>query len=248
MLYIVFMIGVILAAGMAKRLRPLTDECPKCLLKVGQRTLLQRTVDAVVEAGINELVVVTGYRNSMIEDFLKTNYPSLTIHFIDNPDYAHNNNIFSLWLTRPYTEGKDFLLLDSDILFDPAIIPAVIEKNGSVLALNRHELGEEEIKVIVDDEECVKEISKVCSIQEAIGESVGIEKITADYSKSLFLELQNMIVVEGLIDVFYEKAFERLIPQGHTFKIVDTTDFFSIELDTVEDFENAKKLIPANLY
>jgi choline kinase len=242
------MIGVILAAGMAKRLRPLTDECPKCLLKVGQRTLLQRTVDAVVEAGINELVVVTGYRNSMIEDFLKTNYPSLTIHFIDNPDYAHNNNIFSLWLTRPYTEGKDFLLLDSDILFDPAIIPAVIEKNGSVLALNRHELGEEEIKVIVDDEECVKEISKVCSIQEAIGESVGIEKITADYSKSLFLELQNMIVVEGLIDVFYEKAFERLIPQGHTFKIVDTTDFFSIELDTVEDFENAKKLIPANLY
>ena len=248
MLYIVFMIGVILAAGMAKRLRPLTDECPKCLLKVGQRTLLQRTVDAVVEAGINELVVVTGYRNSMIEDFLKTNYPSLTIHFIDNPDYAHNNNIFSLWLTRPYTEGKDFLLLDSDILFDPAIIPAVIEKNGSVLALNRHELGEEEIKVIVDDEGCVNEISKVCSIQEAIGESVGIEKITADYSKSLFLELQNMIVVEGLIDVFYEKAFERLIPQGHTFKIVDTTDFFSIELDTVEDFENAKKLIPANLY
>ena len=117
-----------------------------------------------------------------------------------------------------------------------------------MLALNRHELGEEEIKVIVDDEECVKEISKVCSIQEAIGESVGIEKITADYSKSLFLELQNMIVVEGLIDVFYEKAFERLIPQGHTFKIVDTTDFFSIELDTVEDFENAKKLIPANLY
>lgn len=242
------MIGVILAAGMAKRLRPLTDECPKCLLKVGQRTLLQRTVDAVVEAGINELVVVTGYRNNMIIDFLRTNYPSLIVHFIDNPDYAHNNNIFSLWLTRPYTEGKDFLLLDSDILFDSAIIPAVIVKNGSVLALSRHELGEEEIKVIVDGEGYVKEISKVCSIQDAIGESVGIEKITADYSKSLFQELKHMIVDEGLIDVFYEKAFERLIPQGHTFKIVDTTDYFSIELDTVEDFENAKKLIPANLY
>ena len=110
------MIGVILAAGMAKRLRPLTDERPKCLLKVGQRTLLQRTVDAVINSGIDELVVVTGYKNNMIVDFLKTNYPSLTIHFIDNPDYAHNNNIFSLWLTRPYTEGKDFLLLDSDIL------------------------------------------------------------------------------------------------------------------------------------
>jgi len=242
------MIGVILAAGMAKRLRPLTDERPKCLLTVGQRTLLQRTVDAIVAAGITELVVVTGYRRQMIEDFLTTHYPSLTIHFIDNPDYAHNNNIFSLWLTRPYTEGNDFLLLDSDILFDPAVLPAVLKEEGSVLALNRHELGEEEIKVIVDAENRVLEISKVCSIEKAIGESVGIEKMTADYSVALFKELEQMIEAEGLIDVFYEKAFERLIPQGHTFRIVDTTDFFSIELDTVEDFENAKKLIPANLY
>lgn len=242
------MIGVILAAGMAKRLRPLTDERPKCLLKVGQRTLLQRTVDAIVAAGVDELVIVTGYRKNMIVDFLKTNYPTLIIHFIDNPDFAHNNNIFSLWLTRPYTEGKDFLLLDSDILFDPTIIPAIIRQEGSVLALNRHELGEEEIKVIVNSEGYVKEISKVCSIQEAIGESVGIEKMTADYSKALFRELQHMIVDEGLVNVFYEKAFERLILQGHTFKIIDTTNYFSIELDTVEDFENAKKLMPANLY
>jgi choline kinase len=245
---VVIMIGVILAAGMAKRLRPLTDERPKCLLKVGQRTLLQRTVDAVINSGIDELVVVTGYKNNMIVDFLKTNYPSLTIHFIDNPDYAHNNNIFSLWLTRPYTEGKDFLLLDSDILFDPTVVSTIVREEGTVLALNRHELGEEEIKVIVDNKGFVKEISKVCAINDALGESVGIEKMTADYSNALFQELQRMIVEEGLIDVFYEKAFERLIPQGFTFRIVDTTDYFSIELDTIEDFEKAKKLIPANLY
>ena len=242
------MIGVILAAGMAKRLRPLTDERPKCLLTVGQRTLLQRTVDGILTAGITELVVVTGYRSQMIRDFLTEHYPTLTIHFIDNPDYAHNNNIFSLWLTRPYTEGRDFLLLDSDILFDPKIIPAVLNTEGSALALNRHELGEEEIKVIVDSDNRVVEISKVCSIQQAIGESVGIEKMTEEYSTALFRELEQMIEGEGLIDIFYERAFERLIPQGHTFQIVDTTNFFSIELDTVEDFENAKKLIPADLY
>lgn len=242
------MIGVILAAGMAKRLRPLTDERPKCLLTVGERTLLQRTVDAQIAAGITEWVVVTGYRANMIRDFLTQHYPQLTIHFIDNPDYAHNNNIFSLWLTRPYTDGKNFLLMDSDILFDPQILPEVLKQPGSVLALNRHELGEEEIKVILDTEGRVVEISKVCSIEQAIGESVGIEKMTADYSTALFKELEQMIEGEGLIDIFYERAFERLIPQGHTFRIVDTTDFFSIELDTVEDFENAQKLIPAELY
>lgn len=242
------MIGVILAAGMAKRLRPLTDERPKCLLKVGERTLLQRTVDAMLAAGISELVVVTGYRANMIRDFLTETYPSLNIHFIDNPDYAHNNNIFSLWLTRPYVDGNDFLLMDSDILCDPAILPEVISAEGSALALNRHELGEEEMKIVADAHGRIIEISKTCSPSEAAGESVGIEKITADYSTALFRELEKMIVDEGLIDIFYERAFERLIPQGHTFRIVDTTSFFSIELDTPEDFENAQRLIPAELF
>jgi len=242
------MIGVILAAGMAKRLRPLTDACPKCLLKIGERTLLQRTVDAMIAAGIQELVVVTGYRAEMIRDFLTKQYPSLNIHFIHNGDYEHNNNIFSLWMTRPYTEGKDFLLSDSDILFDPALIRAVLATEGNALALNRHECGEEEIKVIVDDDNRIMELSKTCSIEKAIGESVGFEKMTASYSTALFKELEQMIEHEGLIDVFYERAFERLIPQGHTFRIVDTTRYFSIELDTPEDFENAKQLIPAELY
>ena len=236
-----------MAAGMAKRLRPLTDACPKCLLKIGERTLLQRTVDAMIAAGINELVVVTGYRAEMIRDFLTKQYPSLNIHFIHNGDYEHNNNIFSLWMTRPYTDGKDFLLSDSDILFDPALIRAVLAAEGNALALNRHECGEEEIKVIVDADNRIMELSKTCSIEQAIGESVGFEKMTANYSTALFKELEQMIEHEGLIDVFYERAFERLIPQGHTFRIVDTTQFFSIELDTPEDFENASQLIPAAL-
>lgn len=242
------MIGVILAAGMAKRLRPLTDTRPKCLLQVGERTLLQRTVDALLQAGISELVVVTGYRGNMLRDFLQQHYPQMTIHFIDNVDYEHNNNIFSLWLTRPYTDGRDFLLMDSDILFDPAIVRRMLAEGGTALALNRHELGEEEIKVIVNADNKVVELSKTCSISDAIGESVGIEKIAADYSVALFRELEQMIDHEGLIDIFYERAFERLIPQGHLFKVVDTTDMFSIELDTVDDFNRAKELIPATLY
>jgi choline kinase len=202
----------------------------------------------MIAAGIQELVVVTGYRAEMIRDFLTKQYPSLNIHFIHNGDYEHNNNIFSLWMTRPYTDGKEFLLSDSDILFDPQLIRAVLAEEGNALALNRHECGEEEIKVIVDSENRIMELSKTCSIEQAIGESVGFEKMTASYSTALFKELEQMIEREGLIDIFYERAFERLIPQGHTFRIVDTTRYFSIELDTPEDFENAKQLIPAELY
>ncbi len=241
------MIGVILAAGMAKRLRPLTDTKPKCLLEVGGRTLLERTVCAMQQAGINQFVVVTGYLSELIRGFLQEHFPGLNITFIHNADYEHNNNIFSLWLSMQVVRGKEFLLMDSDILCDPAAVVRIAQEPESALALNRHECGEEEIKVIVDSNGRITEISKVCSIQEAIGESVGIEKMTADYSEAIYHELVQMIEKEELIDVFYERAFERLIPQGHTFKVVDTTSYFSYELDTPEDFERAQQLMPKEL-
>lgn len=124
----------------------------------------------------------------------------------------------------------------------------MLRVDGSALALNRHELGDEEMKVVADGDGRIVEISKTCRPEDAAGESVGIEHMTADYSTALFRELQQMIEHEGLIDIFYERAFERLIPQGHTFRIVDTTNLFSIELDTPEDFDNAQHLIPAELY
>jgi choline kinase len=103
------------------------------------------------------------------------------------------------------------------------------------------------MKVVVDAENRITEISKTCRPEDAIGESVGIEKITADYSGALARELDQMILQEGLIDIFYERAFERLIPQGHTFKVVDTTHYFSYELDTPEDFQRAQELMPKEL-
>ena len=242
------MIGVILAAGMAKRLRPLTDTKPKCLLKVGDRTLLERTIDAMVATGITELVVVTGYRGEMIREWINTHRQTLKWTFIDNADYEHNNNIYSLWLAGQVVRGQEFLLMDSDILCDPQAVAEVARQQEPALALNRHELGEEEMKIVVDQDNRITEISKTCRVEDAVGESVGIEKMTAAYSEALYRELDQMIEKEGLIDIFYERAFERLIPQGHTFKVVDTTRFFSYELDTPEDFERATALLPEELY
>ena len=241
------MIGVILAAGMAKRLRPLTDNKPKCLLKVGERTLLERTVDAMQQAGVTEFVVVTGYCADQIRDYLTIHYPLSTIHFLHNADYEHNNNIYSLWLSMQAVRGKEFLLMDSDILCDPAAVAAIASEPESALAVNRHELGEEEMKVVVDADCRITEISKTCNPADAMGESVGIEHIMPAYSEALAAELDQMIECEGLIDIFYERAFERLIPQGHTFRVVDTTNFFSYELDTPEDFQRAQELMPREL-
>lgn len=249
------MIGVILAAGMAKRLRPLTDTKPKCLLEVGGKTLLERTVRAMQQAGITEFVVVTGYRADQIRDFLtawsassaQQGGASTHFTFLHNADYEHNNNIYSLWMAGEVVRGRDFLLMDSDILCDPAAVVRIAQQTEPSLALNRHECGEEEIKVIVDADNRITEINKTCNPALAIGESVGIEKMTETYSTALYKELDKMIQDEGLVDVFYERCFERLIPQGHTFRVVDTTSYFSYELDTPEDFQKAQELMPKEL-
>lgn len=239
------MIAVILAAGMARRLRPLTDHCPKCLLEVGGRTLLGRTVDAIHAAGISRIVIVTGYRADMIRSYIAGHYPGGDFSFIDNPDYDTTNNIYSLWLARQHADGREFLLLDSDILLDPRLVERVAATSVTSLAVNAHELGDEEMKVITDASGHVVEISKTCSTARAMGESVGVEHIMPQYSTELYRELEAMTQGEGLCDVFYELAFERLIPRGLTFLAIDTTDLMSMELDTPDDFRAANDMAAA---
>lgn len=242
--------AIILAAGMASRLRPLTLTTPKSLLKVGERSLLQRSMDALIANGVKEFCIVTGYLHEMIEDFVKEQYAdSIQVTFIYNKVYETTNNIYSLWLARSFAEGQEVLLLDSDLLYDPQIVTRVLATDApNVLTLIRHELGEEEMKVVTDTQGSIKEISKTCNPADAAGESLGIEKMGKDYTLALYKELEPMMNEEHLENVFYERAFERLIPQGHTYQVLDVTELFSCELDTIEDFENAKAKIPASLF
>lgn len=242
--------AIILAAGTASRLRPLTSNTPKCLLKVGERTLLGRSMDALIAAGIHEFVIVTGYLHEQIETFVRQTYgESIRVCFIHNKDFETTNNIYSLWLARPEADGEEVLLLDSDLLYDGEIVKRILqESHDNVLTLIRHELGEEEMKVVMDSDGSITEISKTCSPALAAGESLGIERMGKAYTTALYKELDVMMNREHLENKFYELAFQRLIADGQTFSVLDVTDLFSCELDTVEDFENAKERIPAHLF
>ncbi len=241
--------AIILAAGMASRLRPLTLHTPKCLLKVGERALLQRSMDALIQYGIRDFVIVTGYLDGMIRHFVRQTYgDTITVRFVHNADYETTNNIYSLWLARSEAEGQGVLLLDSDLLYDGRIVERVIaNEHDNVLTLIKHELGEEEMKVVMDSEGSITEISKTCSPALAAGESLGIERMGKAYTTALYQELEGMMNVEHLENTFYELAFFRLIAKGYTFSVLDVTDLFSCELDTVEDFETAVQRIPAEL-
>ena len=236
--------AVILAAGIASRLRPLTDDTPKCLLKVGEKTILELTIDNIIVNDINEVIIVTGYLEEKIKNFVSNKYPGLNITYIYNEVYDATNNIYSLWLTKESLLGDEMLLMDSDIIFDKEIITKLLASEyESCLALKRHDVQDEEIKVRVGENGRVLEIGKEVKLEDAIGESIGIEKFGVETLQQLFSIIERKIVVEKNVNQFYEAAFQELADKGANIYTVDTTDYICMEIDTASDLESARLML-----
>jgi len=236
--------AIILAAGLAKRLRPLTDTTPKCLLDVCGKNLLHRTMENVIKNGINDFIFVTGYRENMIKEYLNNNFASVNIKFLTNADYSNNNNSYSLWMTKDYVIDG-FILLDSDILFDSRIIKKLLDdQNENAAAVNTAaKLDEEQIKVTVDDNNRILRMAKDVPIHDAIGESIGIEKFSKSFGDEIFKILDRKVLKENNVNEFYEKTFEEIIVRNdprNSIYSVDVSEYECVEIDTVEDYHKAQ--------
>lgn len=237
--------AVILAAGVASRLKPLTDNTPKCLLKVGDKSILERTIDNLIKNKISDVVVVTGFLKTMIEEFLTQNYPNLNFTFIYNEKYDSTNNIYSLWLAKSEILGYEMLLMDSDIVFDSRIIGQLLSSNydDCLVLRSTEELSEEEIKCLLNKDGSIKEISKTINPKEAVGESIGIEKFSKELVLRLFTILDRKILDEKEVNIFYEAAFQNAIDSGAKIFPVDVEEYKCMEIDTAEDFDTAASLV-----
>jgi choline kinase len=233
--------ALILAAGVASRLRPLTNGTPKCLLDIGGKRILERMMNNLSGVGITSFVLVTGYLDHMIRDFVTERHPGLDVMFIHNPIYDTTNNIFSLWLARDAMLGHEMLLLDSDILFAPDIAAALLAApHDNCLALKRADVGDEEMKVRLDNDQRVLEISKDVPLRDAAGESIGIERFSPTWVEAMYVLLDRIINIEGRSGIFYEAAFEKMIEDGQLLYAVDVSPWPCMELDTVEDVMHAR--------
>lgn len=218
----------------------MTDNTPKCLLKVGDKTILQMTIDNILKNGISEFVMVTGFRENMIKEFIANNYPGLNIKYLTNPGYENNNNSYSLWMTKDLI-NKECILLDSDILFDYRIVSKLQgSKHQNCLAVNcNHKLGDEEIKVIVDSTNKILHIGKEVETAKSLGESIGIEKFNYSFFNALGEVLERKIVKESNVSEFYEVSFQELIDRGNSLYAVDVSEYRSMEIDTPDDLHRA---------
>lgn len=127
--------GLILAAGMGKRLKDLTQNNTKCMVKVNGVTLIERMLRQLDALELSRVVIVVGYEGQKLIDYIKTLNIKTHIVFVDNPIYDKTNNIYSLALAKDYMLEDNTLLLESDLIFEDGVLKALLDDPRETLAL-----------------------------------------------------------------------------------------------------------------
>lgn len=233
--------AVVLAAGTGSRLRPLTEARPKCLLEIGGRSLLDRLLDQLAEAGVDRVVLVTGHLAAQLASYAaQREHPQVLC--APNPRYDTTNNAVSLLCARPFLRpGEGFILCDGDVLLGRnALLDLVAAPDPCALLVEpKSALSWEEMKAIVDDSLRVLTLSKELEPSRCVGESIGIQKVGGDPLPALWETLVQM-AQGGREGAYYEEAFQRLIDSGATFRAVLIEPGGFTEIDDLADLEDAR--------
>ena len=127
--------AIILAAGMGKRLKKLTQDNTKCMVKVDGKTLIERMLSQIEKHNVNRIIIVVGYKREKLKSYISSLSVQTPIVYIDNNIYERTNNIYSLSLARKWLCLDDTLLFESDIIFEDSVLDALVNDSRDTLAL-----------------------------------------------------------------------------------------------------------------
>ncbi|MFW5966279.1 MAG: NTP transferase domain-containing protein [Persicimonas sp.] len=242
--------AILLVAGLGSRLRPLTDDLPKCLIEVGGEPLLVKLLRQLGARGVEHAVLATGYREAQIRDCVadRDDLPQTTMR--PNPAFAETNNAESLRLALPAVGSKPILLCDGDVLLRPGewLDELLAETDRNVLAMITPEsMGQEEMKIALADDgrrledRTVAALSKDLDPTRCAGESMGIQALSGTFVGPLSERLEAMSDEERA-SAYYEDIFADLMGPDHPFYARRVPTDAWTEIDTVEDLERARRL------
>ncbi len=184
--------AVILAAGMGRRLGELTGDNTKCMLEVNGVRLIDRALECLAEHNLSRIVLVVGYKRENVKAYVGNSYKGVEIVYVDNPIYDKTNNIYSLYLAKDYLVAEDTLLLESDLIYEPAVVRRLVENDYPNLALvDKYESWMDGTVVVLNDECKIKNfISKrdfKYSYIDSYYKTVNIYKFSKEFSATHYV-------------------------------------------------------------
>jgi choline kinase len=236
--------AIILTAGVGSRIRPLTDNSPKCLLDVAGQPILKRMIDNLKAAGLTQFVVITGYMANTVKKYIADNYPGLDVTYIYNDRYEETNTGYSLFLTRDAVGGDSFVKLDGDVVFEAAVIDKLIkDTHENCLTIDKNiQLDKEEVKAQIGEGGEILKVGKTLDARMAHGESIGIEKVGKETGKVFYEILERDVVEKQKWQEYYDDSYTTLVAEGHPFYAVDISGLKWVEIDTHEDYDRANEM------
>jgi choline kinase len=237
--------GVVLAAGPGRRLQTLTEALPKTLLPLtDERTILDFALANLRAAGIDDVVIVTGFAAKRIEERtpdLERRH-GLRVELVLNERADEWNNAYSLWLARrAFSHGA--LLVNGDTLHPSAVERQLLAARGPDVLIavdDAKPLGAEEMKVLVSEDGGLRRISKRIAPQDAAGEYVGVALIEAAGAEPLAQALER--TWQGDPSLYYEDGFQELIEAGGHVGTVSIGTVEWVEVDDPADLERARAI------
>lgn len=232
--------AVILAAGIGSRLRPLTDNVPKCMVEVNGIKIIEKQIKNLLNNGIKEIAVVTGYQHEILNKYLNENFPFIEI--IDNKEYLKTNNMYSMFLTKKFVNEESFIFMNADVFFEEMIIKELLEdKRENLIVCDNGNYLEESMKIVLDkNEHNILKISKQISKEESYGTTIDVYKLSSSASEKFFSIINNFIIEKKELNLWTEVAVQELLKQEKFYS--KDIDFKWVEIDNLEDLEQAKKL------
>lgn len=231
--------AIILNSGVGERLRPLTDNKPKALIKIGDKTLLDYQMDSLLGCDIKDIIITTGHFGNKIRGYVMKKYPDINVSFVDNPRYVTTNYIYSLWLTKGLIDD-DVILLHGDLLFDGKLLPEMISQKSNCVLVNRDmKLPEKDFKAVVEHNRVVK-IGR-----EFFGKNAFFCAPLYKFSKadfSYWLGVIEKCIKRGDTKSYAEDAFNK-ISGKIALQPLYFDDEVCVEIDTTEDLEIARNLV-----
>ena len=234
--------ALILAAGMGKRLKPITDRMPKTLIKVEDKPILGHILTNIKECGIEDVLIVTGYKDEMIHKYVGNGSKwGLNVNYCHNKSYNTTENIFSVDLASHELEGDDFVLINADDLFSPFILWKLIETPGDiVLAVdNQGTVGTEEMKVYTDGNGRITAVSKELDPTESYGEDIGIIKFSKIGGRAFLATIKRIIKERGY-HFYFQEAIHDLSTKEYPVTYINIGNEPWIEVDDHFDLKWAK--------
>lgn len=233
--------AIILAAGIGKRLGTGADHPPKCLLRFGGKTLLQRHLDSLEHGGVNRVVVGVGYRAERVEAALALYRGALQIETVPNPDYRRGSMV-TLWTLREYLkQGDQILLMDADVLYDYRLLRRLLDSpHRNCFLLDRDfEPGEEPVKLCLREDRLVEFRKRIEVDFDECGESAGFFRFSPEMAARLAATTQGYIDADRLDEPHEEAIRDLLLADPQAFGYEDITGLPWIEIDFPADVTRA---------